>query len=59
MRLDHGILNLPLHKRGQGSIDSQLDRYKKEKATQERIEDKIRIKKDKELRAKAKELFLI
>lgn len=25
--LDHGILNVPLHKRGGGSLDAQIDRH--------------------------------
>jgi hypothetical protein len=34
--LDHGILNVPLSKRG--NIDSQIDRYKREKAIEKRNE---------------------
>ncbi|EZP51428.1 hypothetical protein [Delftia sp. RIT313] len=34
--LDHGVLNVPLSKRG--NIDSQIDRYKREKAISERNE---------------------
>lgn len=30
--LDHGMLNLPLNKRGSGSIDAQIDRYKDQQA---------------------------
>ena len=35
-KLDHGQLNLPLEKRGGGSIDSQLDRYKANQAKAEK-----------------------
>lgn len=34
--LDHGVLNVPLSKRG--NIDKQIDRYKREKAIAERNE---------------------
>ena len=34
--LDHGQLNLPLHKRGAGSIDAQIDRWKREKQATDR-----------------------
>lgn len=30
--LDHGVLNVPLSKRGGGSLDAQIDRWKKEQA---------------------------
>jgi len=30
--LDHGMLNVPLKKRGGGSIDNQIDRYKADQA---------------------------
>jgi hypothetical protein len=35
-KLDHGQLNLPLEKRGGGSIDSQLDKYKANQAKAEK-----------------------
>lgn len=34
MSLDHGILNVPLHKRG--NIDAELDRYKAQQAADAR-----------------------
>ncbi|MGU3629866.1 hypothetical protein [Comamonas sp. C24C] len=34
--LDHGVLNVPLSKRG--NIDNQIDRYKREKASAKRNE---------------------
>lgn len=34
--LDHGVLNVPLSKRG--NIDKQIDRYKRDKAIAERSE---------------------
>jgi len=30
MALDHGILNLPLNKRGLGNIDAEIDRFNKQ-----------------------------
>lgn len=33
---DHGVLNVPLSKRGGGSIDAQIDRWKKEQAAAQR-----------------------
>lgn len=37
-RLDHGIVNLPLHKRGAGSLDAQIDReIKRIKAEKEAL----------------------
>ncbi len=27
-KLDHGVVNLPLDKRGGGSLDAQIDRFK-------------------------------
>jgi hypothetical protein len=34
--LDHGLLNLPLGKRGDGDIDAQLDRWRQNVARAER-----------------------
>jgi hypothetical protein len=34
--LDHGELNLPLHKRGGGSLDSQIDRHLRAQAKRKR-----------------------
>lgn len=39
--MDHGILNLPLSKRGGGSIDAQIDRYKKSAARERAGRSKI------------------
>lgn len=36
--LDHGALDLPLHKRGAGSLDAQIDRWKREQAKEARQE---------------------
>lgn len=56
-RLDHGILNLPLHKRGEGSIDAQLDRYRKAKEKEDRKMRKQVSKEFKENKLNAKQLF--
>lgn len=39
---DHGTLNLPLSKRGAGSIDAQIDRHLAEQKRQARDEEKRR-----------------
>lgn len=54
---DHGILNLPLSKRGGGSIDAQIDRYKREKAREDRARDRANAAKTKALRDQAKTLI--
>lgn len=41
MALDHGLLNLPLAKRG--DIDAQIDAYKREQATVKEVERKARV----------------
>lgn len=49
MSLDHGILNLPLAKRG--DIDAQIDAYKRKQTSAEKSDRKARvaqIKQDKE-----------
>ncbi|MDN8081198.1 hypothetical protein QZN30_17685 [Burkholderia multivorans] len=49
MALDHGLLNLPLAKRG--DIDAQIDAYKHQQATVEKADRKARaaqLKQDKE-----------
>lgn len=38
--LDHGVLNIPLSKRG--NIDAQIDAYKREQASQQKAEAKAR-----------------
>lgn len=38
--LDHGALNLPLHKRGAGSLDAQIDRWRAERAREARERQK-------------------
>lgn len=40
MTLDHGLLNVPLHKRG--NIDAQIDRYKAGLAATEKADRKAR-----------------
>jgi hypothetical protein len=50
--MDHGILNVPLAKRG--DIDKQIDRYKKEQAQAERVKDKALASRKRELVAMAK-----
>ena len=52
--LDHGILNLPLAKRG--NIDAQIDRYKADKVRTEREERKAQAAQIKTERAEAKAL---
>lgn len=54
--LDHGLLNLPLSKR-MGNIDAQLDRYKREQASQARTAAKTETAQRKIDKARAKELF--
>lgn len=55
MTLDHGILNVPLAKRG--NIDAQLDRYKADMARAEKAEAKAKAAETRELRVKAKALI--
>lgn len=38
--LDHGILNVPLSKRGGGSLDAQIDRHLAEQRREARVEQK-------------------
>lgn len=52
--LDHGILNVPLAKRG--NIDAQIDRYKADKAREEREARKAQVSQTKIDRAEAKAL---
>ena len=40
MSLDHGVLNVPLAKRGGGSLDTQIDRYLAEQRREARAEQK-------------------
>ncbi|WP_234197107.1 hypothetical protein [Pseudacidovorax sp. NFM-22] len=53
MSFDHGILNLPLHKR-QGNIDAQVDKAKREKRKAERAERLVRSAQRARDRAKAR-----
>lgn len=53
--LDHGILNIPLSKRG--NIDAQLDRYKAEQRKQERAEHRDRMEAFRANRVEAKAKF--
>lgn len=55
MSLDHGILNVPLSKRG--DINAQLDRYKIDQARLERAKSAERIKASIEAKATAKALL--
>jgi len=52
MSLDHGILNLPLSKRG--DIDAQLDRHKREQAALAMGARKAKAARLRELKAEAK-----
>lgn len=52
MSLDHGILNVPLSKRG--DIDKQIDAYKRDQAVQERQARRKRAAQLAELRPQAK-----
>lgn len=54
MGLDHGILNVPLSKRG--NIDAQLDAYKAQQAAERRAKAKADAAEMKALRARAKAL---
>lgn len=53
MSLDHGLLNLPLAKR-MGDIDSQIDKYKREKWKQEQRARKANAAEHKTLKAQAR-----
>ena len=53
-KLDHGILNVPLAKRG--NIDAQLDAYKVQQAKDSRAKAKADAAEMKVLRARAKSL---
>jgi hypothetical protein len=55
MALDHGMLNLPLAKRG--NIDSQIDAYKAQKAAEARIAHKTASKLHEEQRVAAKAIL--
>lgn len=50
--LDHGVLNIPLAKRG--DIDAELDRYKAQQAREAAVARKAAAATTKELRAAAK-----
>lgn len=52
MQLDHGMLNVPLAKRG--DIDAQLDTYKAEQAAEAKRAGKASAAQTAELRARAK-----
>jgi len=56
-KLDHGQLNLPLEKRGGGSIDSQLDKYKANQAKAEKAAAKEAAGIRKSDKAIARDLF--
>lgn len=51
MALDHGVLNTPLHKRG--DIDAQIDRYKAEKRRAEAAAHKAHMAAKREKTAQA------
>ena len=57
MAFDHGILNLPLDKRGGGSINSQLDRYKADLAKAKKAADKEAVVIRRSDKAIARDLF--
>jgi predicted DsbA family dithiol-disulfide isomerase len=54
MGLDHGIINVPLSKRG--NIDAQLDSHKAQQAAERRAQAKAAAAETKALRARAKAL---
>jgi hypothetical protein len=55
--MDHGVLNVPLAKRG--DIDAQLDAYKREQAALEAREAKAKAVQFKADKAQAKELLAV
>ena len=54
---DNAVVNLPLDKRGGGSLDSQIDRWKAEQATEKKAQAKARSKVLADAKAEAKPLF--
>jgi len=57
--LDHGVLNVPLDKRGGGSLDAQIDRWKRERAAAAKVERKTAAAKHKADKAEALALLAI
>ncbi len=55
--LDHGILNVPLAKRGSGCINAQLDRFKAQQARDAKAERKVRAEQTRQNKSAAKALF--
>lgn len=53
--MDHGVLNIPLSKRG--NIDAQIDRYKAEQVAASRAGAKNRAAETQKLRQEARALF--
>lgn len=53
MSLDHGVLNVPLSKRG--DIDRELDRHKAEQARQAKAQQKLDAARTREQRQQARE----
>lgn len=49
---DHGVLNVPLHKRG--NIDSEIDAYKRQQAALAKADAKVKAKELRELCQQAK-----
>jgi hypothetical protein len=54
-RLDHGLLNLPLAKRG--NIDAQIDRFKAEQAKETRRQDTASFHRVRAQKARVRELL--
>lgn len=54
-RLDHGLLNVPLHKRG--DIDAQIDAYKREERRERRERDRQTFKTVREQTARVREML--
>lgn len=55
--LDHGVLNVPLEKRGNGSLDSQIDKAMAEQAQADQNQREAKIAANKDLQDQAKAMF--
>lgn len=55
--LDHGVLNVPLDKRGNGSLDSQIDKAMAEQAQADKEKREAKIAANKDLQDQAKAMF--
>jgi hypothetical protein len=54
---DQAVVNLPLDKRGSGSLDSQIDKWQKSKVVADKTAAKAKAATNRENKQKAKELF--